>query len=124
MKREKKTDKNTIYLLAALAIAGWFWRCPLRMVGLSCPGCGMTSALLAVLGLDFRTAFYFHPLWPLVVLCAIYLLMRYLGWFRLNETRERKLLVMIVLIFIGVYFYRLLISHSPVVEFTLASLID
>ncbi len=37
--------------------------CPIRFVtGVSCPGCGMTRAWLALLRLDFAGAFYYHPL--------------------------------------------------------------
>ena len=36
-----------------------------KLTGVPCPGCGMTRAHLAALRLDFRTAFYYHPLWML-----------------------------------------------------------
>ena len=37
--------------------------CPLlSIVGIPCPSCGMTRAVLAVLNGDFRTAVYYHPL--------------------------------------------------------------
>ena len=36
-----------------------------KLTGVPCPGCGMTRAHLAVLRLDFRAAFYYHPLWML-----------------------------------------------------------
>ena len=114
-----KKNRNMIYLMIGLAIIVWFWRCPLRILGLSCPGCGMTSAFLAVFHMNFRLAFYFHPLWPLVVLIVLYFVLRQLGWFKFSESWEKKLLIIVMAAFILVYLYRLLISHSPVVEYTL-----
>ena len=34
----------------------------LHFLGIPCPGCGMTRALLALLRLDFAAAFAYHPL--------------------------------------------------------------
>ena len=112
-----KNDRSLIYLLVGLLILLYFYQCPFQLVGLSCPGCGMTRAFFALLRLDFSSAFYYHPLWPLVIVVVVYLLSRYFAWFRLSEVNEKRLLVVIVLIFLGVYFYRLFISHSPVVDF-------
>lgn len=108
-----------VFLFIALILYAKFWRCPLRAIGLSCPGCGMTSAFYAVFDLNFRLAFYFHPLWPLVILVAVYFVIKYLGWLRISENTERKLVMLVAVLFIGVYFYRLLVSHSPVVQYTL-----
>lgn len=37
--------------------------CPIRLLtGISCPGCGMTRALFALLRLDFSLALEMHPL--------------------------------------------------------------
>ena len=39
--------------------------CPMRTVlGIPCPGCGMTRAVCAVLAGDVSSAFSHHPLWP------------------------------------------------------------
>ena len=41
------------------------WGCPIRqLLGLGCPLCGFSRALLAALRLDFPAAFGYHPLWP------------------------------------------------------------
>jgi hypothetical protein len=38
--------------------------CPIKfLTGISCPGCGMTRALIHALRLDFAAAFFYHPLW-------------------------------------------------------------
>lgn len=37
--------------------------CPVRMLtGLKCPGCGVTGMCVALLRLDFKAAFYCHPM--------------------------------------------------------------
>jgi len=117
-----KINKDMIFLLLALALVLWFWRCPFRTLGLSCPGCGMTSAFLALARLKFKLAFYFHPLWPLVIVTTCYLVARYFKWFMFSERNEQILLVVIMVVFVVVYLYRLLIIKSPVVEWYVISL--
>ena len=50
--------------------------CPIKFTtGVSCPGCGMTRACLALLRLDPAAALHFHPLvFLLPVALAVYLL--------------------------------------------------
>lgn len=49
-----------------------FFRC---LTGIPCPCCGMSRAWLALLRLDFRGAFSFHPMfWSLPVLALVFLL--------------------------------------------------
>lgn len=57
-------------LLFALGIT-----CPIKFAtGISCPGCGMTRACLALLRLDLHAALHYHPLvWLLPVALAVYL---------------------------------------------------
>lgn len=54
----------------------WFTGCPIRyFTGISCPGCGMTRAWIAVLHHDFAQAFACHPLFftaPIIVLGFIF----------------------------------------------------
>lgn len=50
--------------------------CPIRtLTGLKCPGCGVTGMCVALLHLDFKAAFYCHPmlfvlLIPLLCVCV------------------------------------------------------
>ena len=40
-----------------------------HFLGIPCPGCGMTRAMLAVLQLDFAAAFRYHPMfWSIPIL--------------------------------------------------------
>ena len=60
------------YLLVATLLGSL---CPFRrMTGFSCPGCGMTRACRALLSGDIRGAFYYHPLFPLLIPGAIMLI--------------------------------------------------
>ena len=60
-----KIRQNRCTLIAFMLIALFYLRhgCPVRLLtGISCPGCGMTRALGALLRLDFSLAFEMHPL--------------------------------------------------------------
>ena len=60
--------------------------CPLRSAfGLSCPGCGMTRACLAVAKGNFPASFYYHPLWPVVVPTVLVELLNGFGLIKLPK---------------------------------------
>ena len=46
--------------------------CPLHLLGLYCPTCGMTRAMHALLRLDLALMLRCHPLSPLLLLVALY----------------------------------------------------
>lgn len=57
---------------------GWAVPCIFRKVtGLLCPGCGISRMCLALMRLDFRAAFHYHPL---VMLLAPFWLFAFLSW--------------------------------------------
>ncbi|RHB41895.1 DUF2752 domain-containing protein [Enterocloster aldenensis] len=79
--------------------------CPFRILfGISCPGCGMSRAINALIHLHFAEAFHYHPLviiLPLIILLLIHLIIG-------KITRGTiYLMVFIVLSFIIVYFLRI-----------------
>ncbi len=92
--------------------------CQFRVIfGMPCPGCGMTRAFLSVLHGQWQQAFFYHPLWPLVILLAgLYFVSIVLGkdWFR-NQT----FLIIIFVIFVGTYLIRmiLLFPDTPPLDF-------
>jgi hypothetical protein len=69
-------------LLLALLICGlllcWVlfqWPCVIRTVlGIPCPGCGLSRAWLAALRLDLSAAFSYHPLFWTIPLLGLYML--------------------------------------------------
>lgn len=106
---------------ALLAIAAFYAAmqlvgitCPIRfLTGISCAGCGMTRAWLALLRLDFSSAFAYHPLFWLPVPGLIVLLLRR----RIPKSLFRLTLAVIVALFLGVYVIRLLSPEDTVVTF-------
>ena len=49
--------------------------CPIRhLLGIPCPGCGITRALISALLLDFGGAFAYHPLWIMTPIIILYIL--------------------------------------------------
>lgn len=87
--------------------------CPIKFfTGVSCPGCGMTRAMLAALRLDFGAALQYHPLfWAVLpVLIAVVLLRRH------KKARAGVLLVSVVAM-VGVWLYRMIFMDTDIVVF-------
>lgn len=78
--------------------------CPIRFfTGISCPGCGMSRAVLALLRLDFALAAEMHPLvFLLPVAAAVYLLRR-----RIPKKAMTALCISALVLLTAVYFVRL-----------------
>lgn len=86
--------------------------CPiLFLTGVSCAGCGMSRAWLALLRLDFAAAFGYHPLFWLPVLAAALLVFRR----RISERVYRAGLVLCGGLFLAVYVIRLILPGDIVV---------
>lgn len=84
--------------------------CPIRfLTGISCAGCGMSRAWLALLHLDFPLAFHMHPLFWLPVPAAVLL------FYRKHKQVRRVGLAICVGLFGIVYFVRLFSTDDVVV---------
>ena len=106
--------------IEAVAVIGLFYvvleslgvTCPiLFLTGVSCAGCGMSRAWLALLRLDLPAAFYFHPLFWLPVPVAIGFLLRR----RIPPKVRRALAALVCVLFLATYFVRLLSPDDTVV---------
>ena len=79
--RIKLINRNVLikHLFVVLVIVGYYlvlhllsWTCPFKAIfGISCPTCGTTRSLLALVRLDFSAYWYFHPAGILVVMAVL-----------------------------------------------------
>lgn len=112
--------KGLFKIIFFLAVSGIillvFYHCPfLYFFGIPCPGCGMTRALLSAVRFDFREAFYYHPLFGVVIVFIIYMLLKCTGKIKVSREAENKLLLAVSMLFIAVYIIRF-IAGSEVVS--------
>lgn len=113
----RRTSVGKLLLILLIAAAGlvFFYHCPFRyFFGISCPGCGMTRALLAAVFSDFETAFSYHPLFPMLIPVGVYIVLYVFFGMRVPSRRQNAYLILIAVVMILVYVLRL-ISGDPVV---------
>jgi hypothetical protein len=86
--------------------------CPIKdFSGISCPGCGMTRAVISALLLHFDQAFYYHPLFFLTpVMFLLYLFDNFI-----KKNVKGICWTIIIILFFAVYFYRLFFTVNDVV---------
>lgn len=107
MKNNKFANFITLLFIIALALI-FLYECPFNYIlGISCPGCGMTRALFALLHLDFSLAFHYHPLFPIAIILVIFFILDFLDILTLNKKIKNISLFIICSLFIIVYFVRL-----------------
>ena len=112
----KKQDLAAVALIAALYAALHFLGvgCPIKaLTGVSCAGCGMTRAWLAVLGGHWAEAFACHPLFWVVPLAALVFLFRR----RMPRRLFQGLVWAAALAFVAVYAVRMADPTDQVVVF-------
>lgn len=113
---KKEILHNIICLILVLILyyaATWSTGCPIRYIlGISCPGCGMTRAWLAVLRLDFAAAFSYHPLFLLGPLAIMIIIFH--PW--IDFKKWRWVGILLILLFIIVYLLRLFIFPDHIVN--------
>lgn len=116
-----KNIKQTIFLISIIALLLlflWFsgYQCPLLFFfGIPCPFCGMTRAFLCLLSGDLTTAFYYHPLWPVVL--GIFIIFP-LWKFRLLHLSDKWIdhgAFAIGILFLLCFIIRH-VTHSPIVQ--------
>lgn len=98
-----------VYLFFHLSGIG----CPIQFVtGISCPGCGMTRALVSAVCLDIEAAFAYHPMWVAVLPTAVVLTV-------LKIKHKDKAALAVLAVFatalIATYAVRLILPDSTVV---------
>ncbi len=78
-----------------------------NILGFPCPTCGMTRAYKSLFSLDFKDAFYYHPLFWIIPFAATILLLREHRHFK--KLDNRFLWLSLAIIFIAVYIIRMII---------------
>lgn len=113
--KNKKFLKILLGLLMIIGALVLFYHCPFRyFFGVSCPGCGMTRALLAAVFSDFKTAFSYHPLFPLVIPVVLCMGLYTVYGIRIPTRRLNVYLIFVAVLMVSVYVIRL-IQHDPVI---------
>ena len=107
-----------LLILGALAYASallFGWNCPIKyLIGVPCPGCGLSRALAALLRLDFRTAFAVFTRW--FSCCRRSFCTRCLAksHFFGSKNLERMLLWSAIVLDIAIWLIRLAL-HDPLI---------
>lgn len=88
--------------------------------GISCPSCGMTRATLAALRLDFKSAFYYHPLFWLIISSLLFIIHAKKPLFG-NKLYQNIFIAGIFITVLAVYFFRLFIIDNNVVTIEISN---
>lgn len=101
-----------VLLYVILAVVGI--GCPIKYItGVSCAGCGMTRAYVALFHFDFAKAFYYHPLFLLPPVAVLTMLLKN----KISIKFYRAIWFTIVVAFVIVYLYRMLVGGNDIVVF-------
>lgn len=115
----KKKSNIIILLITGLLILAAYVLgigCPIKyMTGISCPGCGMTRAVVECIHLDFIHAWYYHPLFFTLPIIIIIL---FLGE-RIPSRIRKIIMATCIVAYIAVYFIRLFFVKNTVVTIDL-----
>ena len=108
---------TTVYILFAYAF-GNESICIFKVyAGLPCPGCGMTRAFIALGKGHVQEAFYWHPLWPFVIIGPI--LYGYFDHVKVHRNKKTPLIWIALILFVGTYAFRMYLyfPHQPPMDF-------
>lgn len=114
MKIDKKEIEEHLKLicifLAIFLIYILFTGCPIKLfTGVSCAGCGMSRAYFSLLHLNFRDAFYYHPLFPCpIIFVAVYIMTK----FGFSQKAAKAIYGVMIFLFIAVYIYRMVAPYD------------
>ena len=115
----KVKAKDFMIFMSAVAIFYGFifalgFTCPIKaLTGVSTPGCGMTRAWFSLLRLRPRTAFYYHPLFPLPAIVFLAFIFRD----RLSDNFKKYGLALVIILFFLVYAWRMMDPNNTIVVF-------
>ena len=106
-------------ITAGLIFIMWLlklYRCPSEFIlGIPCPLCGISRAFIALFSGDVKAAFYYHPLWPAVLVSLILYVLYSFGIIRPGKRIFNTACIILALMFLGCFILRH-INGSPVVS--------
>lgn len=114
MKIDKKEIEEHLKLICIFLVIFLvyilFTGCPIKLfTGVSCAGCGMSRAYSSLLHLNFRDAFYFHPLFPCpIIFIAVYIMTK----FGFSQKAAKAIYGVMIFLFIAVYIYRMVTPYD------------
>ncbi|WP_425353929.1 DUF2752 domain-containing protein [Anaerofustis butyriciformans] len=117
---KKKNIKKYILILTVIALYAFIINitkinCPIRYIlGLPCPFCGTTRALISFLNGNIKQAFYYHPLFILSIPFLILLITsneKY--FFKMNRKTRTCILSFIAILYIAIYIIRMIFFYIP-----------
>ena len=92
------------------------YKCPSdHLFGIPCPMCGLTRAILSAIQGDLRMSFYYHPLWPLIVIAVAAYVLYYFGFIRISAGKFRLLAAFLIICIVSCFIYRH-VTGSPIVK--------
>lgn len=102
---------KSIVLFGAIAVFYLSFGCPIRLLsGISCPSCGFSRAVTAILRLDFSLAFEMHPLVFLLPVAVIVYFLRK----RISKKAMAVLCICALVLLLMTYFIRMSTPNSVV----------
>lgn len=88
--------------------------CPIKYItGISCAGCGMSRAWIALLHFNIHEAFMYHPLFFLPPVVVIFMLLKS----KINIKSYKIFMFTMAGAFVIVYLYRMFIGTGDIVVF-------
>lgn len=86
-----------------------------NLIGVPCPGCGLTRAWIGFFNGDFKSALIWHPLFILVGVVLLLIIILVISNSSRIKNNAIRLIFIIGILFIGVYIIRL-IKYFPYIS--------
>lgn len=102
-------------IVVALLILLDIYKCPLDFIlGIPCPMCGMTRAVISAISGDFIGSFHYHPLWIVITLGVIFIILYELRVIRIPKKAFTIICIILGVLLVLCYIIRLVL-HSDIV---------
>lgn len=113
-KRELIIIFIVVSIILVLMITG-IYRCPFEYIlGIPCPTCGISRAIISLFHLEIAKSFYYYALWPLVLLFLIFIFLIWIGKIKVSKKTFNIICIVLGLIIIIYYIYRHIIGSNLV----------